>query len=651
MFQQQSTSNNNNNENLSRFLQTSESISSPRSNVTTPPVDRWSRDFDSLINDGDGVTLFKQYLDEMDLNPMYGFYFAVQGMKKTNNLRLIVIIFKRFILKANLLPLSEQCRQNLLEAYKSIKLKEPEKQSTVGMDIFDEAFTEIKDQLGGAIYENFLKSRIFIDYVNGLENETQPSNRLDSNDQTNQYSNESDDQDIGLEYSGSKFIMPTIDETSEDNDSTVIEVSKYHSRSQPFHRNHSINRFGNVMNNRDDDVTFKEYSFEKLEKINCLDAPPNPYHVNRHVPYSTVQYNSKKDSEIESISSSDSSFVHGHSRNEKKSTLRLVGRTIGMNSGTLPNKTLAQRSQKQIQTQQTKNQLLPTSNPDEFARRLIEKLQKVFREQETNIKLRQVMAELNVCDRDRPHSPGAIANNNSSNVVNCQQREAGVGSDSHTLTKSSGQVKSNLGQALKKIDWPVSIESESCQSILDKHFAQVFDTPNADSPTTSNQSTSAYHQNVVIGQPLHYLGSSSDGINSNSLPPPSPLSPKFSAHISKSFSHQTPNLTNANAQPLSNTALAATNTVFIPVTVKFSTEEVPFKLKLPGPNITLLAFKQQIPQFYFKRGISQFYFKRLCTDIERQEIDAAHVLEQISDDNAFLPQCDGKIYALIEMSN
>lgn len=199
MFQQQSTSNNNNNENLSRFLQTSESISSPRSNVTTPPVDRWSRDFDSLINDGDGVTLFKQYLDEMDLNPMYGFYFAVQGMKKTNNLRLIVIIFKRFILKANLLPLSEQCRQNLLEAYKSIKLKEPEKQSTVGMDIFDEAFTEIKDQLGGAIYENFLKSRIFIDYVNGLENETQPSNRLDSNDQTNQYSNESDDQDIGLE--------------------------------------------------------------------------------------------------------------------------------------------------------------------------------------------------------------------------------------------------------------------------------------------------------------------------------------------------------------------------------------------------------------------------------------------------------------------
>lgn len=378
-----------------------------------------------------------------------------------------------------------------------------------------------------------------------------------------------------------KFILPPIDETSEDGE-TVIEVSKIsQQKPKPPPRTFPPNKL--TTNNRERS-TYKLYNLETIG--NRFDNnPPNPYHVNTHAQYSTVQYNSKKDSEIESISSSDSSFVY--SCNEKKSFRNRNGNAIVNVSS------MNKRFQRQPTASLKNNYRLAEQCPDEFSRILKEKLNKVRDDQESHRKLRATIAEW---DSIREVGVGQYSNNNSN---------YNSGTKSATLT-TSGSTKSALGQALQKIDFS-KFENESCQSILDNHIDQVFRTPNADSPTISS---------VPYLQHNHYVDSS--------LPPQSPLS------TTPQFQHFN-NLHISNKMP-------------IPVTLKLMHESFPFKLHMNPDKfgtLTLLSFKQQVP---YKR-YQQFFFKRQCSELEMKEDGTPYVWEQINDDQAILPLCNGKIYA------
>ena len=460
--------------------------------------------------------------------------------------------------------------------------------------------------------------------------------------------------------------MPVIDEISEDGDSTtVIEVVPKSAQQQQQYQQHSRQQqqsfrsltLSNKLNSSqgvNSRLPGLQLQYYQLE--NC---PPHPYHVNRHAQYSSIQHNSKKDSEIESISSSDSSLVC--SARDRKSSIR--------NSMSLSNKTLAQRFQRPP-PQQLKNQLLPTEDPEEFARKLIEKLNKVRSEQETDIKLSQALKSF-----ERSHSPSLPGSSSSQQIGNnIQQREAGVGKNSTTTTannnnnnnnqtsssssnnKSSNYRESGLGLALKNIDFS-TLKNESGQAILDKHFAQVFETPNADSPSTSNQSTSAVptfthaHNNLQQQQQIHYFAGQPVITNSTAailtesgnsttsttihqlLPPPSPLSPQ--PHFINQFNSALSINSSANCVP-------------IPAYVKFSNEEVPHKLTLMGPHITLLTFKQQIPSK--RNGIQEFFFKRQSSESEKLDCGSDSLWINIKDDHQLLPQLDGKIHARVELN-
>lgn len=372
----------------------------------------------------------------------------------------------------------------------------------------------------------------------------------------------------------------------------MIEVSKISQQQQqkpkPQPKTFLANKLTTGGNIRERS-TYKLYNLEKI--VNRLDTnPPNPYHVNTHAQYSTVQYNSKKDSEIESISSSDSSFVY--SCNEKKS-FRNRSANAGVNIP-LMNK----RFQRQPNNASIKNYRLAEHYPDEFSRILKEKLNKVRDDQESHRKLRATMAEW---DSIREVGVGQYSNNSNNSNYNS-------GTKSATLS-TSGPTKSALGQALQKIDFS-KFENESCQSILDNHIDQVFRTPNADSPSTSS---------VTYPQHNHYVDN-----NTGTLPPQSPLSP----------TPQFPHFNN----------LHITNRTLIPVTLKLMHENFPFKLHMNPDkfgSLTLLSFKQQVP---YKR-YQQFFFKRQCSELEMKEDGTPYVWEQINDDQAILPLCNGKIYA------
>lgn len=154
-------------------------------NDETPQIDRWSRDFRSLIDDRDGVNLFRQYTAEAGLDYMLNFYFACIGLKSTEidvatKHRLISVIFKRFILNPKILELSERCQQYLLDAYKNQRKcsessssldsnRQQHQSQPLDENTFNEAFIEIETRLSGAIYQNFLKSRIFLEYINKFD--------------------------------------------------------------------------------------------------------------------------------------------------------------------------------------------------------------------------------------------------------------------------------------------------------------------------------------------------------------------------------------------------------------------------------------------------------------------------------------------------
>lgn len=147
-------------------------IESPTSSINddteTPPVDRWSRDFKSLIRDPDGVEVFKQFMNEADLGGMIDFWFACKGLKEQKieeqivKRRLINVIFKRFILRSNVIRLSEKCRQSLIDLYGRSR----QDQSVLDENTFDEAAKEVEDQLSGSIYQNFLRSELFLNHFN-----------------------------------------------------------------------------------------------------------------------------------------------------------------------------------------------------------------------------------------------------------------------------------------------------------------------------------------------------------------------------------------------------------------------------------------------------------------------------------------------------
>ena len=387
--------------------------------------------------------------------------------------------------------------------------------------------------------------------------------------------------------------MPTIDEVNEDVETSqsectdtietteeklVNKLSKLSTNIPPSDRSKKP-----YLPSQYKKPSYNPFMVESYYKAISQDPPPHPYHVR----YSTIVQNSKRDSEIQSISShstSDSfSCVSGGSREKNTSH----GHHIRQQRSMINNAVLFPLQQLQRPKQQT-NSIDPTQDVDKFAKILIEKLSKVRQQQEADLRLEQAIKE---CNRASPALP---------------QRESGVGQ--HAVNKIT--QKSGLGQALKdawkKIDFSSITDSENDQAILDKHFAQVFnETPNSGTPTTSLiNDSNRYHYSI-------------ESTNVAALPPPSPLSPTHSIFSSS-----------------------------IPVTVKFSNEDCPYKLTLSGP-VTLLSFKQQIPS---KKGQHQYYFKRKCSEKERNEFNSSYVHEKISNDDSILPQCEGKIFAIVELS-
>ncbi|XP_014473212.1 PREDICTED: axin isoform X2 [Dinoponera quadriceps] len=78
---------------------------------------------------------------------------------------------------------------------------------------------------------------------------------------------------------------------------------------------------------------------------------------------------------------------------------------------------------------------------------------------------------------------------------------------------------------------------------------------------------------------------------------------------------------------------------FTIVVFSFCDEQVPYRTKIPGHNVTLKQFKEYLP----KKGNYRYFFKTECEDLDTRVIQ-----EEITDDAEVLPLWEGKVMAQVK---
>lgn len=192
------------------------------------------------------------------------------------------------------------------------------------------------------------------------------------------------------------------------------------------------------------------------------------------------------------------------------------------------------------------------------------------------------------------------------------------------------QQDDKQNQSLRRLMKKDPIKTEDSQSILDQHCSRVFNsnfhTKGLNTPNGQNSPKKTFKQNFYSE-------------NQQLLPFKLTKQNKIISSPYHNYStHSTPSV---KLQSSMNQSLigATTNIMY-----KYP-DDMPYSIKLDQTAITLKQFKKEI----IKRPIDhskqkfRYFFKR------RDEIENMHIMEELTDDNDYLPFCDGRIFARIEI--
>ena len=130
-------------------------------NSTSPSYLKWAENLNFLLEDSDGVKLYKQFLDQMECSEILDFWFACRGLKlldSTNEKRIAElsrVIYKRFI-RADKLSLGSSFTKPIAECLKSGKASQT---------IFDHAQAKVELNMRENTYPEFLGSMLYLHYV------------------------------------------------------------------------------------------------------------------------------------------------------------------------------------------------------------------------------------------------------------------------------------------------------------------------------------------------------------------------------------------------------------------------------------------------------------------------------------------------------
>nr|XP_025963523.1 axin-1 isoform X1 [Dromaius novaehollandiae] len=411
----------------------------------TPPYLKWAESLHSLLDDQDGINLFRTFLKQEDCADLLDFWFACSGFRKLEpcvsneekRLKLAKAIYKKYILDNNGI-VSRQIKPATKSFIKDCVMK-----LQIDPDMFDQAQTEIQCMIEDNTYPLFLKSDIYLEYTRT------------GGESPKIYSDPSSGSGTGKGLPG---YLPTLNEDEEwkcDQDAEP-EAGRDSAPSSRLTQKLLLETATQRA------TSTRRYSEGREFRHGSWREPVNPYYVNTG--YALAPATSANDSEQQSMSSdadtmslTDSSVdgippyrLRKQHRREMQESAKANGRVP------LPHIPRTYRMPKDIHVE-----------PEKFAAELINRLEEVQKEREAEEKLeerlKRVRAEEEGEDADISSGPSVISHKMPS---------------AQTFHHFAPRY-SEMGCAGMQMR---DAHEENPESILDEHVQRVMKTPGCQSP-------------------------------------------------------------------------------------------------------------------------------------------------------------------------
>lgn len=421
----------------------------------TPPYLKWAESLHSLLDDQDGINLFRTFLRQEGCADLLDFWFACTGFRKLEpcvsneekRLKLAKAIYRKYILDHNGI-VSRQTKPATKSFIKDCVMKQQ-----IDPAMFDQAQTEIQGTMEENTYPSFLKSDIYLAYTRTGSESPKLSSDQSSGSGTGK---------------GIPGYLPTLNEDEEwkceqdvveDNGRDLVPPGRFTQKLLL-------------------EATSSRRSSEGRElRYGSWREPVNPYYVNSG--YALAPATSANDSEQQSLSSdadslslTDSSLDGIPPYRTRKQHRREMQESVQANGRVpLPHIPRTHRMPKEIRVE-----------PHKFAAELIHRLEAVQRTREAEEKLeerlKRVRMEEEGEDGDGP---------------------SGLAGTTHKLPLASTWHHFPPRYMEAGCGGLRDAHEEDPESILDEHVQRVLRTPGCQSPGPGRHSPDSLHVSKMSG--------------------------------------------------------------------------------------------------------------------------------------------------------
>uniref|UniRef100_G3T683 Axin-1 n=1 Tax=Loxodonta africana TaxID=9785 RepID=G3T683_LOXAF len=420
----------------------------------TPPYLKWAESLHSLLDDQDGIHLFRTFLKQEDCADLLDFWFACSGFRKLEpcdsneekRLKLAKAIYRKYILDSNGI-VSRQTKPATKSFIKDCIMRQQIDPAT-----FDQAQTEVQSTMEENTYPSFLKSDIYLEYTQT------------GSESPKVCSDQSSGSGTGKGVSG---YLPTLNEDEEWMCDQDVEIEDSRGTAPSSRLTQKL-----LMETAAQRTSSCRRSSEGRElRHGSWREPVNPYYVNSG--YALAPATSANDSEQQSLSSdadtlslTDSSVdgvppyrIRKQHRREMQESVQVNGRVP------LPHIPRTYRMPKEVRVE-----------PHKFAAELIHRLEAVqrTREAEEQLEERLRLSAQEEEGEDVDAVPGSL----------------GMG---HKLPPAQAWHHFPPRYADAGCAGPRDTHDEDPESILDEHVQRVLRTPGRQSPGPGHRSPDSGH--------------------------------------------------------------------------------------------------------------------------------------------------------------
>ncbi|XP_069875855.1 axin-1 isoform X2 [Dipodomys merriami] len=419
----------------------------------TPPYLRWAESLHSLLDDQDGISLFRTFLKQEGCADLLDFWFACTGFRKLEpcdaneekRLKLARAIYRKYILDSSGI-VSRQAKPATKSFIKDCVMKQH-----IDPAMFDQAQTEIQSTMEENTYPSFLKSDIYLEYTRA------------GSESPKVCSDQSSGSGTGKGISG---YLPTLNEDEEWKCDQDADEDDGRDSAPPSRLTQKL-----LLETAAPRTSSRRYSEGKEFRYGSWREPVNPYYVNSG--YALAPATSTNDSEQQSLSSdadtlslTDSSVDGIPPYRTRKQHRREMQESVQVNGRVpLPHIPRTYRMPKEIRVE-----------PQKFAEELIHRLEAVQRtreaEERLEERLKRVRMEEEGEDGDLPSGPPGAGHKLPPAPAwhHCPPRYVDMGC-------------AGLRDA----------HEENPESILDEHVQRVMRTPGCQSPGPGHRSPDSGH--------------------------------------------------------------------------------------------------------------------------------------------------------------